>query len=98
MKKQMWKRTGRINQPTLILYGKSDTLESEESYKVLLEEGNVGPITVIGYEGATRKFDELGGSRMISHPSVGMLEKAFHRPSFVKSLEEVHNWLDKSFK
>ena len=65
---------------------------------MLLEEGDIGPITVIGYEGATRKFDELGGSRMMPYPSVGKFEKAFHRPSFVKFVEEVHKWLDESLK
>jgi len=98
MKHKDWKGTGKINQPTLILYGESDALESEESYKELLEEGNLGPITVVGFKEATRKFDELGESRMKFHPAVGEFEKAFHRPSFELSVKKVHKFLDETFK
>ena len=71
-----WERTGPISQPTLILYGKNDTLESEESYNKLLAKGFPGPIHVIGYKGAFRKFDELGNLRDI-------VEKPTNPPSSI---------------
>ena len=93
-----WKNSGKIKQPTLILYGKRDKLESEESYKSLLNNNHSGPILVKGYDGAVRKFDELGGLRTKRHPRVGEFEKAFNKPAFENALTEVMNFLIKYFK
>ena len=93
-----WKRSGPINRPTLILYGKDDVLESEKSYNMLLKERYPGPIDVVAYEGATRKFDELGKRRTKRHPTRGEFQKAFHQPSFNDSVRVVHEFLMKNFK
>ena len=93
-----WKRTGQFLQPIIILYGKDDKLENEESYQKLLAEDHPGPIKVIGFNGATRKFDELGEYRSKYHPSVGYFGKAFHRLSFEGALLEVTNFLNKFFR
>ena len=82
----------------MILYGKLDKLESEESYKSLLSNSHSGPILVKGYDGAVRKFDELGGLRTKRHPRIGEFEKAFNKPAFENALTEVMNFLIKYFK
>ena len=96
--KPQWKRTGQFVQPIIILYGNDDELENEEAYQELLAEDHPGPIKVIGFKGATRKFDELGGYRSKYHPSVGYFGKAFHKPSFEGALLEVTNFLNKYFR
>ncbi len=95
---RQWKGSGKITQPTLILYGKSDTLESAASYKKLKAARHPGPLTVIGYEGAVRKFDELGSHRMKKHPSVGSFAKAFHKKSFEKSMKDLGKFLTDNFR
>jgi dienelactone hydrolase len=92
-----WDRSGPIGQPTLILYGKDDVLESVGSYKKLIAEENPSLVSVVGYAGATRKFDELGKLRTRSHPRVGEFTKAFHRPSFEDSVKRVDEFLKKHF-
>jgi len=94
---RQWKGPGKIAQPTLILYGKSDSLESDGSYKKLKAAKHPGPLTVIGYKGAVRKFDELGPHRMKNHPSVGSFAKAFHKESFEKSMQDVGKFLTNNF-
>ena len=98
MPNREWNRTGPIGQPTLFLYGKDDSLESEESYEELLKEDHPGPISVVGYKGATRKFDELGGLRTKNHPAIGSFSKAFHQGSFEDSVIKVHEFLGENFK
>ena len=93
-----WEGSGPIEQPSLFLYGKDDTLESVESYEELLEENDSGSISVIGFKGAVRKFDELGDARTKEHPSVGEFEKAFHEPSFKAAVKRVNEFLSKNFK
>lgn len=93
-----WQRSGKITQPSLILYGEDDALESRESYKELMEEGHPGPISVLGFKGAVRKFDELGDLRIKEHPSVGEFQKAFHEPSFKAAVAGVSEFLLENFK
>lgn len=93
-----WSRTGTITQPTLILYGKDDALESVDSYKQLRENDGAGMITVVGYPGATRKFDELGELRTKTHPTAGSFTKAFHGAAFEDAIKRVENFLQKNFK
>ena len=92
-----WTRTGPIGQPTLILYGKDDVLESETSYKELMTEENPGLVSVVGYAGATRKFDELGELRTKSHPSAGEFTKAFHSSSFEDAVKKVDEFLRENY-
>ena len=92
-----WTRTGPIGQPTLILYGKDDVLESVESYKELMAEENSALVSVVGYAGATRKFDELGDLRTKSHPSAGEFTKAFHSSSFEDAVKKVDEFLVKNY-
>ena len=61
---KQWKKGGKIGQPTLILYGKADVIEDENSYLALLGQGHPGPLKVVGFDGAVRKFDELGPHRI----------------------------------
>lgn len=96
-KKRQWKGSGKINQPTLVLYGKLDVLESVNSYKRFLKKKHPGPITIIGYEGAVRKFDELGPHRLKNHPRVGSFPKAFHKKSFENSLDVLAKFLKNNF-
>ncbi len=98
MPRREWKHTGLVTQPTIIFYGKDDTLESEESYQELMKEEHPGPITVVGYDGAVRKFDELGNLRTKHHPSVGEFDKAFHRTSFEDSVKRINEFLAKNFQ
>jgi len=93
--KPQWERTGPIEQPILILYGKDDVLESDEAYKVLKSAGFPAPIKVLGFEGAYRKFDELGPYREKFHPSIGKFPKAFQKKAFERSVLEVNNFLTK---
>ena len=93
-----WKRSGPINRPTLIMYGKDDVLESVESYNMLLKKDHPEPLDIVAYEGATRKFDELGEKRTKRHPKRGEFQKAFHQPSFDDSVKVVHDFLMKNFK
>lgn len=93
-----WQNAGKITQPILILYGKDDDLESEDSYKALLSAGHPASIRVIGLEGATKKFDEIGPLRVKNHPNVGDFTKGFHQPAFDRSLIEVNKFLDENFK
>ena len=88
-----WGQTGPIGQPTLILYGKDDVLESVGSYKELMAEGSESLIRVVGYTGATRKFDELGELRTKTHPTAGDFTKAFHLPSFEDAVKRVNHFL-----
>tara|TARA_Y100001934_G_scaffold85749_1_gene106504 strand:+ start:169 stop:1071 length:903 start_codon:yes stop_codon:yes gene_type:complete len=96
--KPAWGRSGPIEQPTLILYGKKDTLESEEAYETLLSEGHSGDIRVVGFEGAYRKFDELGGYREKYHPAVGNFPKAFQQKAFDLSVQEIGKFLSKNLR
>ncbi len=96
--KPMWGRTGPIEQPTLILYGKKDTLESEEAYETLLSEGHSGDIRVVGFEGAYRKFDELGSYREKYHPTVGNFPKAFQQKAFDLSVQEIGKFLSQNLR
>ena len=91
--KPQWERTGPIEQPLLILYGKDDILESDEAYKVLQSSGFPAPIKIFGFEGAYRKFDELGDYRTKYHPAIGDFPKAFDKKSFERSVTEVKNFL-----
>ena len=91
--KPQWSRTGPIEQPALILYGKADILESEEAYETLLSAGYSGDIRVIGFDEAYRKFDELGPYREKHHPSVGYFGKAFQQKAFDRSRREVEKFL-----
>ncbi|MDP6366361.1 MAG: dienelactone hydrolase family protein [Nitrospinota bacterium] len=93
-----WSGTGPIAQPTLILYGKADPLESEESYQRLLSAGHPGPIRVVGFDGAYRKFDELGSYREKYHPSVGNFPKAFQQEALDTSVKEIRNFLSKNLR
>ena len=93
--KPQWSRTGPIEQPVLILYGKEDILESPEAYKSLKASGFPAPIRVIGFEGAYRKFDELGEYREKFHPAIGKFPKEFHKKSFERSVLEVANFFKK---
>ena len=92
-----WGRTGPIGQPTLILYGKDDVLESVESYNELKAEENESLIRVVDYSGATRKFDELGKLRTKNHPTAGEFTKAFHRSSFEDAVKRVDKFLAEHF-
>ncbi len=92
-----WGRTGPIGQPTLILYGKDDALESAKSYKELMAEENESLVRVVDYPGATRKFDELGKLRTKSHPQAGEFTKAFHRSSFEDAVKRVDEFLAEHF-
>ena len=94
----MWGRSGPIEQPTLILYGKKDTLESEEAYETLLSEGHSGDIRVVGFEGAYRKFDELGSYREKYHPTVGNFPKAFQQKAFELSVQEIGKFLSQNLQ
>jgi len=96
--KPQWSRTGPIEQPTLILYGKADTLESEGAYETLLSAGYSGDIRVVGFEGAYRKFDELGPYREKHHPSVGNFPKAFQQKAFDISVKEVGQFLSQNLR
>ncbi len=84
-----WTRSGPIEKPTLILYGTSDTLESKEAYDSLLSAGYSADIRVLGFKGAYKKFDELGGYREKYHPSVGNFPKAFQKEAFETSIKEI---------
>lgn len=96
--KPQWSRTGPIEQPTLILYGKADTFESEGAYETLLSAGYSGDIRVVGFEGAYRKFDELGPYREKYHPSVGYFPKAFQQKAFDISVKEVGKFLSQNLR
>jgi len=91
--KPEWQRTGPIKQPILILYGKDDILESDEAYDVLKSSGFPAPIKILGFEGAYRKFDELGGFRLKYHPAIGKFPKAFQKKAFERSVLEVDNFI-----
>lgn len=91
--KPQWSQSGPIEKPTLILYGKNDKLESQEAYEKLLSAGYSGKIQVVGFEGAYRKFDELGGYREKYHPSIGYFPKAFQKKAFDASLQILENFL-----
>ena len=80
----------RIDEPVLIFYGKSDVLESPESYRDVVESGK--PVNVIGYEGAVKKFDEVGESRTKYHPAVGEFEKSFKEEAFDDSKRRMDNF------
>ncbi len=92
-----WQNAGEIKQPILILYGKNDDLESEDSYNELLSADHPASIKIVGLEGATKKFDELGELRTKNHPNVGDFTKGFHQPAFDRSLIEVHKFLAENF-
>ena len=92
--KPQWKRTGPIEQPILILYGKEDILESDEAYNDLKSSGFPAPIKVIGFKDAYRKFDELGDYREKFHPSIGKFPKAFNKKAFERSVLEVTNFMN----
>jgi len=96
--KPEWSRTGPIEQPTLILYGKADTPESGEAYQTLLSAGYSGDIKVLGFEGAYRKFDELGSYREKYHPSVGNFPKAFQQKAFDISVKEIRRFLSQNLR
>ena len=96
--KPQWSRSGPIEQPILILYGKSDTIESKDAYDELLSAGYSADIKVIGFEGAYRKFDELGGFREKFHPSVGNFPKAFQKNAFETSVKEIKSFLSKNLR
>ena len=96
--KPQWSRAGPIEQPTLILYGKADTLESEEAYETLLSAGYSGDIRVVGFEGAYKKFDELGSYREKYHPSVGNFPKAFQQKAFDISVQEIAKFLSQNLQ
>ena len=91
--KPSWERTGPIEQPLLILYGRDDTLESDEAYNELEASDFPGPIEIIGFDGAVRKFDELGDYRTKQHPSIGEFSKGFDQESFERSVTEVKDFL-----
>jgi len=80
----------RIDEPVLIFYGKADVLESPESYRDVIESGK--PVNVIGYEGAVKKFDEVGESRTKYHPAVGEFEKAFKEEAFDDSKRKMDDF------
>ena len=96
--KPQWSRSGPIEQATLILYGKSDTLESAEAYATLLSARYSADIRVVGFKGAYRKFDELGGFREKYHPSVGYFPKAFQQEAFEHSVNEIRNFLSQNLQ
>lgn len=96
--KPQWTRTGPIQRSTLILYGKADALESQEAYERLLSERHPGQITVVGFEGAYRKFDELGDFREKFHPSIGHFPKAFQKEAFEASLMEIDKFLSENLR
>ena len=93
-----WTRTGPIKQPTLILYGKADKLESSEAYQKLLSSGYPASIKVIGFAGAYKKFDELGPDREKYHPSVGYFSKGFQQKALDVSVSEVRDFLEENLK
>jgi dienelactone hydrolase len=93
-----WTRSGPIEKPTLILYGKSDTLESKESYDSLLSAGYSADIRVLGFKGAYKKFDELGGYREKYHPSIGNFPKAFQKEAFETSIKEIKRFLSQNLQ
>ena len=88
-----WERSGPIKQPILILYGKDDILESDEAYDVIKSSGFPAPIKILGFEGAYRKFDELGHYREKFHPAIGKFPKAFQEKAFERSVLEVNKFL-----
>jgi len=96
--KSQWSRSGPIEQATLILYGKLDTLESDKAYAALLSAGYSADIRVVGFKGAYRKFDELGGFRKKYHPSVGDFPKAFQQEAFEHSVKEIRSFLSKNLR
>lgn len=96
--KPQWTKTGPIEQPTLILYGKYDILESEQAYETLLSAGYSGEIRVVGFDKAYRKFDELGPYREKNHPSVGDFGKAFQQKAFDLSRKEIDKFLSQRFR
>lgn len=55
----------------------------------LLGQGYLGLLKVVGFDGAVRKFDELGPHRIKKHPRIGECPKGFHAVSFEISIEEV---------
>ena len=91
--KPQWERTGPIEQPLLILYGKSDILESKEAYKKLQSSGFPAPMKILAFDGAYRKFDELGSYRERHHPSIGNFPKAFHSKALERSVTEIKYFL-----
>jgi len=96
--KPQWSRTGPIEQPTLILYGKADILESAQAYETLLSAGYSGDIRVVGFDEAFRKFDELGPYREKHHPAVGDFGKAFQKKAFDMSRREIEKFLSQHFQ
>ena len=96
--KPQWSRTGPIEQPALILYGKADTLESEQAYETLLSAGYSEDIRVVGFDEAYRKFDELGPYRGKHHPSVGDFGKAFQQKAFDISIREIERFLSQHLR
>lgn len=90
---RQWSRGGSIEQPTLVLYGKSDVLESESAYKRLISESGSGKVKVVGYEDAYRKYDELGSYREKHHPSIGYFLKGFQQKAFDESVKEINKFL-----
>ena len=90
---RQWSQGGGIKQPTLILYGKKDVLESEDAYQKLISEDHSNKIIVIGFDGAYRKYDELGSHREKYHPSVGYFLKGFQQEAFDDSVREISKFL-----
>jgi len=92
-KARPWRHSGSIKQPTLILYGKEDQLESADSYSKLLKSDEAKVLRVMGLDGATRKFDEIGPLRTKYHPAIGDFTKAFHEPALDKAIAEINKFL-----
>jgi len=93
-----WIRSGPLTQPTLFLYGKSDALESGDSYQKLLSSGYPAAIKVVGFDGAYKKFDELGPYRERQHPGVGIFFKGFQKNAFDQSVIEIKNFLKENLR
>ena len=51
-----WSGSVPMEQPTLLLYGKADALESEEAYIKLLSEGYSADIKVVGFKDTHKQF------------------------------------------
>ena len=93
-----WIRSGPLTQPTLILYGEWDTLESGDSYQRLLSSDYPAAIKVVGFDGAYKKFDELGPYRERHHPGVGIFFKGFQKNAFNQSVMEIKNFLTENLR
>jgi hypothetical protein len=72
--------------------------ESSDSYQRLLSLGYPAAIKVVGFDGAYKKFDELGPYRERHHPGVGIFFKGFQKNAFNQSVMEIKNFLTENLR